>query len=78
MVKLICPSTGVAVYANDKRAQALLKLGYVEAKSRSEFPDMTWKAVEITQYAADNGISLNGIIKKQDMLDAIHEALSEE
>lgn len=77
-MKLICPSTGIAVYANDKRAQALLKLGYVEAKSRSEFPDMTWKAAKIAQYAADKGISLNGITKKQDMLDAIHEALFEE
>lgn len=48
--------------------------GPVDAASRSESPDSTWRVADLKAHAADHGIDLGEATKKDDILTAITAA----
>lgn len=78
MTEIVCKATGVVIRVPDDRAQQLLQRGFAEIAKRDTeacVPDESSTIAEIKSYAAERGISLDGITKKANMLEVIREAM---
>lgn len=70
MVELVCKATNVKIYVNEKEAEKLLARSFA-SRPCSSIPTEENTIAEIKAYADEHGISLDGLKKKSDMLEAI-------